>query len=688
MEMPDRTRAANKIGKEIYSRPRTQRLIVGVVIFLAILLRIIYFFQYKANAPYYSQVIVDSYYYDVWAQRVANGKGFGPMPFYMAPLYPYMLAIIYKVFGHNLPLVYVLQMALGVVNAYLVYLIARKLVGHASGIVAIVLMLFYGPLIYLEPKIMTETLAVTLNLASIIFLLIALEKPTVSKFFISGILLGFSVVCRGNALITAVIFIGWVFRSRLKKGSLARSVIPLAFGVILAIMPVTARNYFIGRDFVLVSSNWGIVFAQGNNEHANGVSMPLPGFSGSIGAQREEEMALASKALGHPVKQSESARYWFGQGLKFICERPAAFAWLLVRKVIWSLHHRESRCSYNFYLEQEIVPILRLLVLPFPLIAGLALYGFIRGYAKGMPREANLVALYVISIFLSLIIFSVSSRYRAPAVPALAIFAGLGIVQALEAVRGRNFGALASLFACVVPIMLVSLIRYPIPAITPEGPSNIGVSYLSQGRLDEAIFQFRRALDMKPDYTYARNNLGIALARQGKLDEAIEVFRQVLALNPRDAVAHKNLGMALKQRGQEDEAIIEFSEAVRIAPSFTIAHVLLADILARKGRLDAAIKHYSAAVASEPENPKIRLALGNLLYQTGRSKDAIKEYLEAIELKPDLAEAHNNLAVAYFSEGKYAEAWREVMLAKKYGLEPTPSFIRALSQKMSKPVIE
>lgn len=678
----------NKNIKKMSTERRKMNLALGVVLFLAILLRIVYFLQYKANAPYFSQVIVDSYYYDVWAQRVASGKGFGPMPFYMAPLYPYVLALVYRVFGHNLALVYVFQMILGVLNTFMVYLIARKLVGHTSGIFAVIFMLFYGPLIYLEPKIMTETLSVALNLGSILLLLIALERQSVPKFLVCGILLGLSAVCRANALLTAVIFIGWVFLSQRETGSLAKSVLPMVLGVVLAILPVTMRNYFVGNDFVLISSNGGIVFAQGNNEYANGVSAPLPGFSGSIGAQREEEMALAAKALGHPVKQSESAAYWFGQGIKFIRDHPGEFVWLLVRKVVWSLHNRESRCSYNFYLEQEIIPILRFLVLPFPLLAGLALFGFLRGLLKGMPRETNLVALYVVSIFLSLVIFSVSSRYRAPAVPALAIFAGFGVVQALKAARERDIGVLVRLVGCVVPILALSLVPYPIPAVTPEGPGNLGVSYLAVGKLDEAISQFERALDMKPDYTYVRNNLGIALARQGKLDEAIEEFRQVLAVNPRDVMAHKNLGMALKQQGNEDEAIMEFYEAVRIAPNFAIAHVLLADSLAQKGKFDEAIEHYSAAVALEPEDPKIRLSLGNVLYQAGRAKDAICEYLEVIRLKPDLAEAHNNLAVAYFRSGDYAKAWREVILARKYGMEPNSDFIQALSQKMPKPESE
>jgi len=69
----------------------------------------------------------------------------------------------------------------------------------------------------------------------------------------------------------------------------------------------------------------------------------------------------------------------------------------------------------------------------------------------------------------------------------------------------------------------------------------------------------------------------------------------------------------------------------------------------------------------------------------GKGDEAIREYQEAIRLEPDLASAHNNLAISLYLKGDYAEAWKEVRLCRKYGLNPHPGFIKALSQKMPEP---
>ena len=45
-----------------------------------------------------------------------------------------------------------------------------------------------------------------------------------------------------------------------------------------------------------------------------------------------------------------------------------------------------------------------------------------------------------------------------------------------------------------------------------------------QGKLDEAVACYRRALELKPDFAEAHNNLGNALKDQGKLDEAVACY--------------------------------------------------------------------------------------------------------------------------------------------------------------------
>ena len=64
-----------------------------------------------------------------------------------------------------------------------------------------------------------------------------------------------------------------------------------------------------------------------------------------------------------------------------------------------------------------------------------------------------------------------------------------------------------------------------------------GSELAQQGKLDEAIGQFRLVIGLAPDYAPAYNNLADALALQGKTEEAIAHYRQALAIDPNFAPA-------------------------------------------------------------------------------------------------------------------------------------------------------
>ena len=57
----------------------------------------------------------------------------------------------------------------------------------------------------------------------------------------------------------------------------------------------------------------------------------------------------------------------------------------------------------------------------------------------------------------------------------------------------------------------------------------MGNALKDQGKLEEAIEAYNKALAIKPDYAEAYNNMGIALKDQGKLEEAIEAYNKALA---------------------------------------------------------------------------------------------------------------------------------------------------------------
>ena len=187
-----------------------------------------------------------------------------------------------------------------------------------------------------------------------------------------------------------------------------------------------------------------------------------------------------------------------------------------------------------------------------------------------------------------------------------------------------------------------------------------------QGKLDEAVACYRRALELKPDYAEAHNNLGNALKDQGKLDEAIACYRRALELKPDYAEAHNNLGNAFKDQGKLDEAVACYRRALELKPDYAEAHNNLGDALTgageagRSGRLLPPGPGTEAGLCRGPQQP------GRCL---GRTRGSWTRRSPATagrcELKPDYAEAHSNLAL-------YAPVSRR-RHARRSWPRPTPS---------------
>ena len=98
--------------------------------------------------------------------------------------------------------------------------------------------------------------------------------------------------------------------------------------------------------------------------------------------------------------------------------------------------------------------------------------------------------------------------------------------------------------------------------------NNTGLSCMKRLNLDSAESNFRRAIELAPDYILPHYNLGLVLASEGKLKPAITEFRATLAVQPANPKAHLNLGRALLLDGETGAAIAEFKLALKLQPVY------------------------------------------------------------------------------------------------------------------------
>jgi tetratricopeptide (TPR) repeat protein len=181
-------------------------------------------------------------------------------------------------------------------------------------------------------------------------------------------------------------------------------------------------------------------------------------------------------------------------------------------------------------------------------------------------------------------------------------------------------------------------------------------AYVQTSYWKNSVSLWTHTLACTSENSFADNSLGSALATQGKWDEAIPHFERALQLKPNYADAHYNLGDALATQGKWDEAIPHFERALQLKPDYADAHYDLGLTLAAQGKWDEAIQHYEQVFHLKLDYADAQYISGVGLAAQGKWDEAIELYKRVLQVKPDNAEAHNNLGVALASQGKLTEA--------------------------------
>jgi len=177
--------------------------------------------------------------------------------------------------------------------------------------------------------------------------------------------------------------------------------------------------------------------------------------------------------------------------------------------------------------------------------------------------------------------------------------------------------------------------------------NSLGIVYVKQNRLDEAVNEFIAALKLKPDLAEAHTNLGNAYLHQNRLDEAINEYITAVKLKPDLAETHNNLGNAYGNQNRLGEAVKEFITAVKLKPYFADAHYNLGTAYLKLNRLDEAINEFITAVELKPDLAETHNNLGIAYLHQNRLDEAVNEFITALKLKPDFAKARSNLGICY-----------------------------------------
>jgi type IV pilus assembly protein PilF len=145
--------------------------------------------------------------------------------------------------------------------------------------------------------------------------------------------------------------------------------------------------------------------------------------------------------------------------------------------------------------------------------------------------------------------------------------------------------------------------------------------HLSFGRQDEAIAHYRKALELRPDFTETKVNLANVFLDQKRYDEAIKLYEEALndMLYRTPDFAHGNLGWALYKKGELRKAIESIRAALTINPKFCLGYKNLGIIYDEGGSTDEACKQFGRYRENCPEVADAHYREGVCLAKQGQT---------------------------------------------------------------------
>jgi len=578
-----------------------------------------------AQSPLSGSLTADARVYWEWASVLLHSGPLGSEPFFLGPLYPYVLAPLRALLGDSIERVLWAQAIGGAAAVTLLAGAAARVTRPALGLVVGALLCFYEPFVFFDGLILGESLLLLLEAALLAYVVRNYERLAEGRgLWVAGVLIGLLTLGRASGALLALPLLAAVLPWRAAPARAARAAVVLALVILAVIAPALARNAMLARQGVFLTYNLGFNLYVGNHPDATGAWAPVGGgaarfaLGGRDGGGELDGRDAIREREGRDLNAAESSAYWSQQALAWVRDQPARAAGLALRKLamLWNRHE---------YPQIENADVYRRAAGPLG-IPGLGSFAFLGAlavagawFARSYGAAGRMALGYVAIVTLGILPFFVTDRYRVHLVPGAALLAAFALDRAwriVAAFRARDAGRLA--LALLVGVLVVSL---PVPHLSRERSeweslADIGSRWLERGRADLALPALRQAAEIERREALAHRgtarsrgergalhaDLGFALVRQAgggeaRFAEAARHFETAVAM---DLARHEvwealiRAHLQLRQYGRADSALTR-AQAAGLAPASYWAHA--AAIAAATGRADSA----RAALARVPE---------------------------------------------------------------------------------------
>lgn len=530
----------------------------------------------------------DALEYWEWAGRISEGEFVGETPFLSAPLYPYFVGLV-RAMGGGMVSVYVLQLLMRTLTAWLLARSAKHLFGHLGyGLATAVLFLWLQEPAYYAVRLLNSSLQL-LVLAALLHGCIAWREDLTRKRQLGlGALLGLSVLSNPAMLITLPFFAWWL---GVRPPALRTSATVLGTAL-LTILPATLHNLAAtsgspgGTEFILLSAQSGVTYSHGNAEGARGNYKPLEGVSLDRQRQNADAYRIAAEATGKEGWKNTSD-YFLQKGVDWQLANPGQAIALAFTKLRWFFAGRNYGDLYNINLENRDPDWPRQVPLPGGLLElgwlfPAAFYGLFLLIRRDR-RHAIPIATLLLAVLFVVVVFWYSPRYRLPAAPVAALLTPFGIFA-----LARYFQRLPQVAALAVATLLPALALEgwtlasgfdPRDDVRGQYEAKVGAFFIEVEQFDKAQARLESALTFGHENAEIHHGIAECQVKSGATAdragdrttadalyrEAIGHYRRAVEINPKRLDTRFSLGSVLAYVGQIEAARNVLQESAGVA---------------------------------------------------------------------------------------------------------------------------
>ena len=546
--------------------PLSRKVVFGVLA-LVLVVRMLQLVS-ALNSPLTYQPGPDEDYYRRFALAVVAGQGAADSPefTFMDPAYGYLLGGLFKLFGPNLFVIFLLQILLDTLTAYGIIRVGRILERPRAGLIGAALYGLTATAVMFCTTLLKEVWVTAYLTWWIVGALTVIRSQRKVHWLLFGVYCGLGVGFRSTllTLTLAGALLPWLMSLELAR---SRSAALVVLGSILAMLPWSIRNHNAYGSFSPLPHNGGIVLQQIYNDQNPRAEIWIPPFVTYLHPSEiwNGYAAEANRRLGYSASPGQIDAYWHDQGMAYIEQHPGAVAGDILRKSSGVLSSSELANNRSDTEERMFSTILAVLPQPAAWLLGMGLAGLV--WLGRKDRRWLIVAVPIVLAWLTMAVFFAESRFRFHAASMLALASGIWIDQVVQQIRAHENKPLAVYVPLAVAIVAISFV---LGSLTPQPPiawERIAWGYINMGRIHEAQALAERIARKQPDNGAILEALGYTEAVQKQYTEAAQVLQRAVELRPRSHVAHFNLARVYLLLGDRQRAQVEATTAQELHPS-------------------------------------------------------------------------------------------------------------------------